>query len=91
MKILVRGAWLGSGLLAVALFAGCPAKQEQGVSTDEGGTSVSGQPAEEAPADDEAAVKALRDDGYAEIERWQQHVENAAGPGPVGGRPEAVA
>lgn len=63
MKILVRGAWLGSGLLAVALFAGCPAKQEQGVSTDEGGTSVSGQPAEEAPADDEAAVKALEASG----------------------------
>ena len=35
--------------------------------------------------------EALRDDGDAEIERRQQHVEDAAGPRPVGGRPEAVA
>ena len=36
-------------------------------------------------------VEALRHHGHAAVERRQQAVEQAAGPGPVGRRPEAVA
>ncbi len=34
---------------------------------------------------------AIADDGLAEIERGEQRIHQAAGPGPVGGRPEQVA
>src|SRR5687767_7476214 len=67
MKISVRTGWIWIGFLLIAIFAGCPTKQDVEPSGDGGSASGEGSTsksaADDAPADDPAAVKALEEQG----------------------------